>query len=440
MLLLLASLATLAPPRQAEGLRTLELTAVEQPWLPTSPRRALRARHALEGDLVLDGLRFAVQEDGRALRIATRPDGEGLRRVRGGQRVRLEWAGGAEPRTIELLLEQEGGGWRWGAARAMRLALDGAELVLVDVDADGRLDLLRDGWSLAPGAPVLPLGSTLRLEDRVLRVERLDPTGASIELRAERPDLPRETLAALRTLNHLRLGEGLEPVTFDPALSADCASHAAYLAARGWRGGPGGRDQEPGAEGATRAGREAALRSAVLPCSPREAMLELWSDLKGRLLLTDPELTSVGIAGGPGPVAVIDARARATRREGAATLYTDPRPSPAHGAPGVPTGHASLAVTTPVETAARMGPPILLLLGREAGGVEAYELELLEVESGRKRLAVELLPPLVAHPGVRGGLPERPLAPGRLHLAHHRWVRDGEPRELLVRFRTAPGR
>jgi len=114
--------------------------------------------------------------------------------------------------------------------------------------------------------------------------------------------------------------------------------------------------------------------------------------------------------------------------------------SPAHGAPGVPTGHASLAVTTPLETAARMGPPILLLLGREAGGVEGYELELLEVESGRKRLAVELLPPLVAHPGVRGGLPEKPLAPGRLHLAHHRWVRDGEPRELLVRFRTAPRR
>lgn len=437
MLPLLASIAPLAPPPQAEGLRTLELTAVEQPWLPASPRRALRARHDLEGDLVLDGLRFAVQADGRALRIATRPDGKSPRRVRGDQRVRLDWGEGARSRSIEVLFEQTGGEWRWGAGRAMRLPLDGVELVLVDVDADGRFDLLRDGWSVAPGAPVLPLGPTLRLQDRVLRVERLDPTGSAIELREERLDVAPEALAALATLNRLRLGEGLEAVTLDPALSADCASHAAYLTARGWRGGPGGGDQEPGAEGATRAGREAALRSAVLPCGPDAAVLELWSDLEGRLLLTDPELSSVGIAGGPGPVAVIDARDRATRREGAATLYTDPRPSPAHGAPGVPTGHASLAVTTPLETAARMGPPILLLLGREASGVEGYELELLEVESGRRRLAVELLPPLVAHPGVRGGLPERPLAAGKLHLARHRWVRDGEPHELEVRFRTA---
>jgi hypothetical protein len=121
-------------------------------------------------------------------------------------------------------------------------------------------------------------------------------------------------------------------------------------------------------------------------------------------------------------------------------MLSSPRTSPAHGAPAVPTAHGTLAVTTPVEDAGRMGPPLLLLLGDQAGGVEDYELELADVESGRRRLEVVPLPPLEGHRAVRGALPRRPLAPGRLHLAVHRWVRDGEPQESRVIFRTAAER
>ena len=412
---------------------------VAQPWLPTSTRRALRVRHSLAEGLSLDGEAFEAERSRGRLVLATRAGGLRPRRLRSGERTDLEWAVEGAARRLELLVEETSTGWYGGAGEALRVRLKGLELILVDADCDGRLDLLRDGWSLAPGAPVHPLSPTLQLEDRLLHIAELAPDGSSIELREEGLRGAPELLEALRLLNRLRLGDGLPALRLAPEPSVGCAEHAAYLEARGWRGGPGADDQEPGAPLASRAGREAALRSEVLACGPVEAVRQLWSGIEGRLLLADPELVEVGLGASAGAVTVLDARARACREEGARSLYLDPRTSPAHGAPAVPHARSGAIRGAHAGRADEHGPAVLLLLGRDAAGVEHHELELHEGASSGRRVEVTPIPVLPSHPGVLGGLPLRPLRPGQEYLAIHRWVRDGEPHELRARFRTATG-
>lgn len=436
---LLGLLLLSVPQDEAAAPRTFALRPVRLERLPTSPRRTLRPSQPLADGLEVAGARFAASVEDGVARIASRPGGDPTRRVRNGTVLALGPGAPNDDPEVELLFERRLGAWLWGAANARRFELGDLELCLVDVDADGAFDLLHDGWSLGVGGPLMPLAEVLLLDDRELRIQRLAQDGS--ELVAVENPLAGSPVqrAALARLNRLRLGEGLAAVRIETGLSEGCSLHADYLARRAWDGTGDGRDQDAGAADATRAGLAAARKSEVLALAPAAAIDELWRGLDGRLLLSDPDLATVGISASEGQVAVIDVRSRPTRREGAAVTYRDIRLSPADGSFGRPARHAVNGDATPVEKAAQAGPPLLLLLARGSSGLDGYELELFTDSGNRRRVPTIPLPRSADRPGLLGGLPKRPLEPGRAYLAVHRLTVDGEVRVFEVRFTTAEG-
>jgi len=438
--MLSAALLTLtllaASEDEASAPRTIQLQPVRLERLPSSPRRTLRPARALADGLEVAGTRYAVSLEDGAPRIATEPDASPTKRIRNGSVLAVKPWESAKTAPVELLFERRADQWTWGAASARKLDLDGLELCLVDVDADGTLDLLHDGWSLGVGGPLLPLANVLLLDDRELHIERLARDGSELVGKVVAlPGAPAQR-AALARLNRLRLGEGLSAVRLEPTLSAGCSLHAEYLARRGWAGGAGAHEQDPGAEDATRAGLVAARKSEVLALAPAAALDELWRGLAGRLLLADPDLVAVGVSASEASLAVIDLRSRSTHREGAAVAYRDVRLSPASGSLGRPTHHAADPDATPVEKASKAGPPLLIELARGAAGLEDYEFELFVDSGSRQRLTTIPLPRADERPGVLGALPKRPLEAGRRYLAIHRLTLDGEELVFEARFTT----
>lgn len=129
-------------------------------------------------------------------------------------------------------------------------------------------------------------------------------------LEARRPQEPTDPVAdkVLAMLNDRRAAAGLQPVAFDPELSAGATAHAAYLArypeqASRW---PDAHEQQPNTAEFSAAGAWAGAHS-VITNGPVEECIDVWlATFYHRLPLLEPGLLRVGF-GRAGAINVLDA-------------------------------------------------------------------------------------------------------------------------------------
>jgi hypothetical protein len=102
----------------------------------------------------------------------------------------------------------------------------------------------------------------------------------------------------LERINFHRKAAGLEPVTFDPALSKGCLAHAQYLVKNSDNPstqGVGMHKEDPKLPGYTEEGAKAGPASVIYPTDKPLAAVDGWiGSIFHRIPLIDPELTKVG--------------------------------------------------------------------------------------------------------------------------------------------------
>jgi uncharacterized protein YkwD len=145
--------------------------------------------------------------------------------------------------------------------------------------------------------------------------EKNDPGAAKQEKKDPQPpnsqtETARLTTPLVEAINRQRQHEGVPVLTLHEGHSRGCLDHARYLARHPVAADDDPHDQEPSADGATEAGRQAARVASVVRGSPEQALRKWLSAPVHRALLTYPRLRSVGIgvAATPAgePVAVFD--------------------------------------------------------------------------------------------------------------------------------------
>lgn len=437
---------------EAQEYRSKEWLIEELPW---SQRRALLAARPLGEILHAGDLSITVTEKAGVTRVGKRPGEAASRRLQHGAALSFESADldSSDQRTrIELLFEfDQSVGWRYGARFGRVFEIDGQSLCLIDVDLNGRFDLQSDAWSLGPGAPLLPLGPVLPIGARKLHIEELEENGSSMKARRIELELSPAQRSAMERLNHLRCVEGLDPISLDPLLSSACSAHARYLRHSGWSGGGDPRVQEEGREHGSLEGRIAARHSAILPLTPAETIDALWANPISRGQLADPDLKHIGLSESEHSPTVLDLSSLRTRGDRGRRYWKPWLLSPAPGSWGQPLeGHefrsesplpiprsAQAEEPSLIQSAAAMGPPLLMRWLDAGADVESYEAEFYKLSgSSRRRLPFETL-----EVNSRGGrwlgiAPKQALKADTWYLVVHRVRVDGEEHLFEVPFRS----
>jgi hypothetical protein len=133
---------------------------------------------------------------------------------------------------------------------------------------------------------------------------------------------------------------------------------------------------------------------------------------------------------------VIDFTSRGTRRADPTIRWRPVLLSPADGSIDFPLRFPKDSPTEPVSGAGRMGPPLIVRLADSKAEVADYAAELSRL-SGRRATALETVPLVdAAHPGILASLPRHPLKRRTRYRIVHRFLVDGEEREVSAVFRT----
>jgi len=403
--------------------------------IPTSQVQALLAPRVPEL-LEFGNASFATEVEDGELRVATRAGEPRRYSVSPGDVVEFHWERGEMSLTRSLRFDRElDRTWRYATTEATLLDLGAVSVRLVDVNLDGSIDFVRDGFGAAGGGPLLPLAPELLIADQRITLTRSDEgvmSGESTSVRGSPIQL-----AALARINELRLDQGLPGLALIPELSRGCSHHAEYLIANDWDGESDATRQRPGAPKTTREGRLAARVSHILPLSPERALEVLFLAPATRPLLSDPDLEAIGISGTAGDIAVIDLASRGTHRELPSRQWTPEILIPAPASRRFSTNYPVEAGPEPVKNARRMGPPLTIALRDLGADVQGYEAELYQL-GGKipRKLPVVILPLREKAPNVFGVLPKRALKADARYEVIHRMSVDGEPRVVRARFET----
>jgi hypothetical protein len=398
------------------------------PRLPTQLDRG--AFHAVNNSIRIGDETFPVEAREKGIRLATESGGEPRKLLRGDATVKL----GAR----RVHLRRGAAGWEYASAAGREFEVERVLFRLVDMTADGRFVLGEDGWQLVPGEFVLPLAPALVLGRLRLKVTRLAEDGSAIEGTVAPLAGSRMQLDGLVAVNDLRVRAGLPPTVIDPALSAACSAHAAYLHLHKWtpyRFNPHFEVKQW--RGYSDAGSRAGMMSVIAWCAHAPAAEAHWLTYYHRFDFLHPALAGIGINDGTPSISVIDAGSAADGAEGAVGAWRDPILWPCDGATGVPTAfNGGGELPPPVDDEATRGYPLAVLFLAADPGVSGFRgaLERL-TKKGPERTAT--LEPQAQGSGRRFGLvPERPLRSGQSYRVTYSFARHGTPETLVATFET----
>jgi hypothetical protein len=438
---LLASVAA-AKEREYKGRRV----NLEEP--PRAQREGYEPLHPVEGELKLDGAVFAVVPGSAGPRVATTPGGSVLAPLVSGKTVTFRWkdAQGA-PREAAVRFVEEGGRWGHHGARGYRFRIAEEEIVLVDLDSDGRFDLERDGFLPGEGAVACPLASTLVLGRETVRLVSLAPGGSSLVADSAPVEGTPQQVDALVALNRIRLRNGLLPVALDAKLSAGCTAHARYLRLNHWNPNTNPHSQSLGPKGASPEGEAAAKRSDISARAPADAVPGLFLTYYHRIGILSAWLPRIGVNAEPADLSVIDAGdafgsdADAAATEGAAN---DPPPwswsvpcfVPADGSTGFPVGARSEMPNDPVADMDRRGCPLMMYFRPGAPEVAGFRAEMVAITGRRETPVPILIADRGPFPWVYGLVPEGGLKGDTWHRVTWIYTLDGKEVRHTVRFKT----
>jgi hypothetical protein len=399
------------------------------PRLP-SQRLDLVAFHPVGHAIRLGSGTFPVEVRETGVRLATRSEADPGKFLRGDATVKLG--------STRVHLRRAASGWEYAIATGRQFEVEGVIFRLVDVSADGRFTVGEDGWQLVPSEFVLPLVPSLVLGRVRLGITRLAEDGSAIEGRVAPLAGSRMQLDGLVAVNDLRTRAGLPPTVVDPALSAACSAHAAYLRLHKWtpyRFNPHFEVKEW--RGYSQEGNRAGMMSVIAWCAHGPAVEGHWLTYYHRFAFLHPALDGIGINDETPSISVIDAKSAADGTGGALGGWKDPILWPCDGATGVPTAfHGAGEIPSPVDDAGTRGYPLTVLFLAEDPGVTGFRGVLERVtRKGIERVGT--LEPRSQGDGSRFGLiPEQPLRSGQTYRVTYALERRGAPETLVATFET----
>lgn len=400
----------------------------------------------VEGELKLDGCSFAIEKGSTGPRVATSPGGAVFAPLVSGKTVIFKWkdASGVARETAMRFVE-EGGCWGRHATRGYRYRIADEDVVLVDLDADGRLDVGRDGFLAGDSTVACPLRPVLVLGRETVTLKSLEPDGS--KLVAETAPVPgvAQQIDAMVALNRLRLRNGLLPVTLDEKLCAGCTAHGRYLQLNHWNPSTNPHSQSLGPNGASPEGAAAAERSIISPRAPADSIDHFFLTYYHRLGMMSAALTRIGVNAEPNGLSIVDTAdwveeapdegddAPAVGGNGA---WSGPCFVPANGSTGFPVAAASEMPKDPVPDMGRRGCALTMYFPIRSPDLTGFRAELVAI-NGRRETQV---PVLVADRGsltwVYGVVPESPLRGNTWHRVTWIYTLDGKEVRHTVRFKT----
>ncbi len=398
----------------------------------------------VEGELVLDGTAFAIEKGSAGPRVATSPAGSVFAPLASGKTVTFKWKDGkGAAREAVMRFEEEGGRWGRHAARGFRYRLADEEITLLDLDADGRFDVGRDGFLAGESGVACPLVPVIVLGRETVRIVSLEPDGSSLVAETAPVAGTEQQVDAMVALNRLRVRHGLLPVPLDEKLSLGCTSHARYLEMNRWDPTTNPHSQSLGPKGASPEGEEAAKRSAISGRAPVDAIASYYVTYYHRLEMMSATLPRIGVNAEPNGLAVVDTGdgfAHGPAAEGGATgdgpAWADPYFVPADGSVGFPLAAISEKPRDPVPDMGRRGCALTMYFRPPGPALTGFRAELVAL-NGRRETKV---PFLVADRGgyewVYGIVPEGPLRGNTWHRATWIYTLDGKEIRHAVRFKT----
>ncbi|MCK6461440.1 MAG: CAP domain-containing protein [Planctomycetes bacterium] len=438
VLLLLAS-ALAAKEREYRGRR---VNVDEPPAAQLSGHVPLRP---VEGEVTLDGTAFAIEKGSTGPRVATSPGGAVLAPLASGKTVTFKWKDGkGAAREAVMRFEEEGGRWGRHAARGFRYKIADEEITLLDLDADGRFDIGRDGFLAGDSTVACPLVAVIVLGRETVRILSLEPDGSA--LRAETAPVAgtEQQIDAMVALNRLRMQHGLLPVPLDEKLSLSCTAHARYLAMNHWDSSTNPHSQSLGPKGASPEGEQAAKRSAISARAPVDAIASYYLTYYHRLEMMSATLPRIGVNAEPPGLAVVDTGdgfadappAEGAEAAGGGPAWSDPYFVPADGSVGFPVAAIPEMPRDPVPDMGRRGCALTMYFRPPGPGIAGFRAELVAL-NGRRETRV---PFLVADRGgygwVYGIVPEGPLRGDTWHRATWIYTLDGKEVRHAVTFKT----
>jgi hypothetical protein len=445
VLVLLAS-ALAAKEREHRGRRV----NIDEP--PSAQIGGYLPLRPVEGELKLDGVVFAIEKGSAGPRIATSPAGLVLAPLASGKAVTFKWKDAKEAaREAVMRFVEEEGRWARHAARGYRYRIADEEITLVDLDADGRFDFLRDGFLAGDSAVACPLVPVLVLGRETVRIVALEPDGSSLRADAAPVEGVPQQVDAMVALNRLRLRNGLLPVTLDEKLCAGCTAHARYLAMNHWNPSTNPHSQSLGPKGASPEGAAAAQRSIISARAPAEAITGFFVTYYHRLEMMSATLPRIGVNAEPMGPAIVDTAdgfpdapvAVATGGDGdaaagaaAAPSWGDPYFVPADGSADFPCAAASEMPRDPVPDMGRRGCPLTMYFRPPGPALTGFRAELVAVNGRRETPVAALVADRGAYEWVYGIVPEGPLRGNTWHRVTWIYTLDGKEIRHKVRFKT----
>jgi hypothetical protein len=441
-LALLAS-ALAAKEREYRG----KQVAIAEP--PTSQIGGYLPLRPVEGELKLDGAVFAVEGDASP-RVATTPGGQSFAPLVSGKTIAFHWKsdqGVARAATMRFV--KDGERWKCHAAKGYRYKIAEEEIVLVDLDADGRFDLDRDGFLPGDGTVACPLRSVLVLGRHTVTFAALEPDGSALRADTEPIAGAAQQVDALVEINRFRLRNGLAPVVLDPALSAGCTAHGRYLQLNRWDPQTNPHFQSLGPNGASKEGAEAAKRSIISSRPPAAAIANFFHTYYHRIEMMSATLGRIGVNAEPEGLAIVDiadavkpieAPAAATGGDAPdaarPAAWAEPYFIPADGSTAFPVAASPEMPRDPVPDMGLRGCPLMMYMPRTCPELAGFRAEIVALQ-GKRETPVRLL---VADRGdykwIYGIVPEARLRGDTWHRAKWIYTLDGKEIRHQVRFKT----
>ncbi len=332
---------------------------------------------------------------------------------------------GAPPLPLALVFDREEGGvpgaWPYRVASALRVVAGERSVVLVDCDGDGSVAGARDGvwpsgahlmtvrrplppWDLVAADVRWSLGGLdLGKADAAVAMEPALPVGAK--------DGDDPVGATLARVNRFRRRTGLPEVDLDPALSAACAKHLAYVKTNGWDPRGNAHMEDPAKPGYTQEGHAAAVAS-LLAAYDGPAAVDLWArTYYHRAPLMVPGCERIGIATSPGFTVVDFRRGVAPAPHWAVPFVRSPSPGETEVPPAFWRGEE---VPCPVPRCGARGNAVVVLgLPGTASLPRAEAVTLTHARWGAVPVLVPAPDPTGSYPLLGGAVPSDPLASGR---------------------------
>jgi len=179
------------------------------------------------------------------------------------------------------------------AAKPLAVAgkVDGERLVFLDVDGNGKFDDAGiDGWTLEGCRAMVPVQPRIFVGMRSISL-RFPETGFELRYDASAIGGTDKALEGLKTLNLLRLRNGIPPVDMDSGLSAACLKHARYCQKNGFA-----FKEDPAKPEASKEGASAAANSIAGWMDPAAFARACYAQFFAREMLFHPLVEVVGSA------------------------------------------------------------------------------------------------------------------------------------------------